>query len=101
MDDLVFMANNPSMIEELKEEMTREFEMTDIGLKSYYLGIEVKQKSDGIFNSQEGYAKGVLKRFNMDDSKPVSTPVECGIKLSKNKEGEKVDPTLFKSIVGT
>lgn len=41
------------------------------------------------------------KKFNMEDCKPVCTPVECGIKLSKNDEGEKVNPTLFKSLVGS
>jgi hypothetical protein len=42
-DDLIFTGNNPSMFEDFKKAMTQEFEMTDIGLMSYYLGIEVKQ----------------------------------------------------------
>ncbi|KAG7553295.1 hypothetical protein ISN45_Aa06g038290 [Arabidopsis thaliana x Arabidopsis arenosa] len=100
-DDLIFTGNNPSMFEEFKKEMTKEFEMTDIGLMSYYLGIEVKQEDNGIFITQEGYAKEVLKRFKMDDSNPVTTPMECGIKLSKKEEGEGVDPTTFKSLVGS
>ncbi|KAG7565068.1 Zinc finger CCHC-type superfamily [Arabidopsis suecica] len=100
-DDLIFTGNNPSMFEEFKKEMTKEFEMTDIGLMSYYLGIEVKQEDNGIFITQEGYAKEVLKKFKMDDSNPVTTPMECGIKLSKNEEGEGMDPTTFKSLVGS
>ena len=56
-DDLIFTGNNPSMFEDFKKAMTKEFEMTDIGLMAYYLGIEVKQMEDGIFISQEGYAK--------------------------------------------
>ncbi|XP_038985581.1 secreted RxLR effector protein 161-like [Phoenix dactylifera] len=75
--------------------------MTDIGLMVYYLGIEVKQIEDGIFISQEGYAKEVLKRFKMDDSNSVSTSVECGVKLSRYEDGEKVDSTFFKSLVGS
>ncbi|XP_048618548.1 uncharacterized mitochondrial protein AtMg00810-like [Brassica napus] len=82
-------------------EMTKEFEMTDIGLMSYYIGIEVKQEENGLFITQEGYAKEVLKKFKMDDSNPVCTPMECGVKLSKEEEGESVDPTLFKSLVGS
>jgi hypothetical protein len=89
------------MFEEFKKEMTKEFEMTDIGLMSYYLGIEVKQEDQGILITQEGYAKEVLKKFKMDDANPVSTPMECGIKLSKHDEGERVDPSLFKSLVGS
>ena len=68
-------------------------------LMSYYLGIEVKQMEDGIFISQEWYVKDVLEKFNMIDSKPIPTPVEIGIKLSKYEEGEAVDPTYFKSLL--
>ncbi|KAK2965409.1 hypothetical protein RJ640_001486 [Escallonia rubra] len=99
--DLIFTGNNPSMVKEFKNAMAQEFEMTDIGLISFYLGIEVKQRDDGIFISQEGYAKEILKKFKMDDANPVSTPVECGVKLSKKYVGEKVDPTFFKSLVGS
>ena len=84
-----------------KKEMMKEFEMTDIGLMSYYLSIEVKQGKKGILITQESYVKEVLKKFKMDDSNPVGTPMECGIKLSKHEEGERVDPTLFKSLVGS
>ncbi|XP_070677968.1 uncharacterized mitochondrial protein AtMg00810-like [Malus domestica] len=75
--------------------------MTDIGLMAYYLGIEVKQNKEGIFISQESYTKEILKKFKMDDCKPISTPVECGAKLTKHDEGESVDPTFFKSLVGS
>ncbi|KOM27543.1 hypothetical protein LR48_Vigan437s000300 [Vigna angularis] len=100
-DDLIFTGNNPSMFEEFKKDMTMEFEMTDMGLMAYYLGIEVKQGNKGIFITQESYAKDVLKKFKMDDANLVGTPMECGIKLSKDEEGEKVDPTLYKSLVGS
>ena len=67
---------------------------------AYYLSIEVKQKKDGIFISQESYTKEILKKFKMDDCNPISTPMECAIKLFKDDEAVKVDPTLFKSLVG-
>uniref|UniRef100_A0A2N9ICE2 Integrase catalytic domain-containing protein n=1 Tax=Fagus sylvatica TaxID=28930 RepID=A0A2N9ICE2_FAGSY len=100
-DDLIFTGNNPSMFEDFKNAMAREFEMTDIGLMAYYLGIEVKQTEEGIFISQEGYAKEILKKFEMLDCKSISTPVECGVKLSRHDEEENVNPTLFKSLVGS
>ncbi|KAM2718779.1 hypothetical protein EV1_030652 [Malus domestica] len=99
-DDLIFTGSNPSMFEEFKKVMTKEFEMTDIGLMAYYLGIEVKQSEEGIFISQESYTNEILKKFKMHDCKPISTPVECGVKLTKHDEGESVDPTVFKSLVG-
>ena len=52
-DDLIFSENNPSMVEEFKESMVREFEMTDMGLMSYYLDIEVSQSDEGIFICQK------------------------------------------------
>ena len=100
-DDLIFTSNNPSMFEDFKKAMTKEFEMTDIGLMVYYLGIEVKQMEDEIFISQEGYAKDILKKFEMLNSNPVSTPVECGVKLSMHDNEEKVNPIFFNNLVGS
>ena len=100
-DDLIFTRNNPSMFEDFKKAMTKEFEMTFIGLMAYYLGIEVKQMEDGIFISQEGYAKDILEKFEMINSNLVSTPVECGVKLSKHDDEENVNLTFFKSLVGS
>ena len=89
------------MVDEFKKTMAQEFEMTDIGLMTYYLGIEVKQTKEGIFISQEGYAKEILKRFGMENCKPIGTPIEYGAKLSKHDKGEAVDGTMFKSLVGS
>ena len=50
-DDLIFTESNSRMFDEFKKVMTREFDMTDIRLMAYYLGIEVKQKEEGIFIS--------------------------------------------------
>lgn len=99
-DDLIFTSNNLAMVEEFKLEMAAEFEMTDVGLMSYYLGIEVKQLDEGIFVSQKNYASKVLKDFNMENCHSVSTPVECGTKLSRFDDARKVDQTLFRKLVG-
>ena len=82
-DDLIFMGNNQRLVEEFKTEMKKEFEMTDLGLMKFFLGLEVKQVSSGIFISQGAYAKDILKRFGMDNCNPVATPMELGAKLSK------------------
>ncbi|KAJ4976968.1 hypothetical protein NE237_002074 [Protea cynaroides] len=81
--------------------MTQEFEMTDIMLMSYYLRIDIKQMEKGIFISQKGYTKEVLKKFKISDCESINTPVKIGIKFSKNKDGEIVDPTRFISLVGS
>jgi Reverse transcriptase (RNA-dependent DNA polymerase) len=100
-DDLIFMGSSGAMIDEFKRAMKKEFEMTDLGLMSYFLGLEIKQGDEGIFVSQEVYAKGNLKRFNMEDCKSVSTPVDYGVKLSRYDKGKVVDVTLYKSLVGS
>lgn len=76
------------MFGELKKKtMTKEFKITDIGLMTYYMDIKVNQREDGIFISQKYYAKEILKKFNMDNNKPINTLVECGVKLSKYDKG--------------
>ena len=60
-DDLIFIESNPQIFEEFKQAMILEFEMTDLGLMSYFLDLEVKQNNEGIFISQEAYAKKILK----------------------------------------
>ncbi|XP_061345127.1 uncharacterized mitochondrial protein AtMg00810-like [Gastrolobium bilobum] len=81
--------------------MTKEFEMTDLGLMRYFLGLEVRQDESGIFVSQEAYAKGILEKFKMSDCNPVSTPMEPDVKLSRYDGGEKVDPSVYRSLVGS
>ncbi|KAK2969881.1 hypothetical protein RJ640_000126 [Escallonia rubra] len=61
----------------------------------------VKQRDDGIFISQEAYAKQVLKRFNMKNCNPVSIPIEVEKKLSRHIKEGPIDRTLFKSLVGS
>ncbi|KAK3020641.1 hypothetical protein RJ639_046425 [Escallonia herrerae] len=75
-DDLIFTGNCVKMFDDFKKEIAKEFEMINIGLMSYYLGIEVKQKDDEIFISQEAYAKEMLKRFNMKKCNSISISIQ-------------------------
>jgi len=86
---------------EFKEAMMKEFEMKDLGLTKYFLGIEVEQSEKGIFICQNKYSKDLLKRFMMENCKPVPTPVAIGTKLSKDDEGLDFNPILFKRLVGS
>eukprot|EP00253_Pinus_taeda_P032805 PITA_32805 len=88
-------------IYEFKEAMMKEFEMIDLGLMKYFLGIEVEQSDKGIFIFQNKYSKDLLKRFDMENCKPIPTPITIGTKLSKDDEGLDVNPTLFKRLVGS
>jgi hypothetical protein len=61
--------------------MKDEFEMNDLGLMRYFLGIEVHQSKASIFISQSKYAHEILKIFNMINSKAAPTPIIIGLKF--------------------
>ena len=69
-DDL-FLTGEEQLISQCKRELTSEFEMKDIGLMHYFLGLEVWQKSDEIFLSQGKYVVDILRRFGMLDCKSI------------------------------
>ncbi|MCO5594930.1 hypothetical protein L7F22_048965 [Adiantum nelumboides] len=75
-DDLIITSDDKSCIYETRKSLSFEFEMTDLGLLHYCLGIEVWQTSNGIFISQQKYATEILKAFRMLECKLVSTPME-------------------------
>ena len=75
--------------------------MSMVGELNYFLGLQVKQREDGIFISQEKYAKNLVKRFGLDSKKHTSTPMSSSAKLSRDAAGVKVDPTLYRSMIGS
>ena len=77
------------------------FEMSDLGYMTYFLGMEVSQGSDDIFISQKRYALNLLKRFNMDKSKAVATPLVQNEVLSKDNAGVEVNSSYYRSLVGS
>lgn len=100
-DDLIFTGNDEFMMSEFKNSMMSEFDMTDLGRMRFFLGIEVLQKSDGIYIYQRKYAMEVLKRFGMLGSNSVRSPIVPGFKMCKDEDGTKVDETYYKQIVGS
>eukprot|EP00253_Pinus_taeda_P004710 PITA_04710 len=99
-DDVIFTGNDVYLIENFKTVMKEEFEMTDMGLLRYFLGIEIDQNENGIFIFQAKYVNEVLGRFNMQECKAAITPTVMGLKLSKEDSSKDFDPSLYKSIVG-
>lgn len=100
-DDLIFTGNDSRMLQEFKKEMTKHFEMTDMGLMSYFLCLEVMQTSEGIFISQKKFAGDILKRFKMEFCNPIKTPVKARSHLSKAGNGELVNASAYRSLVGS
>eukprot|EP00253_Pinus_taeda_P032852 PITA_32852 len=100
-DDVIFTSNDDYVIENLKVVMKEEFEVTDMGLLRYLLGIEVDKNENGIFISQAKCVNEVLEIFNMHDSEATITPIVMGLKLSKEDSNKDFDHSLYKSIVGS
>jgi hypothetical protein len=100
-DDLVICGPSVNDISQFKKEMMRKFNMSDLGLLSYYLGIEVKQGADGITLSQSAYAVKILENAGMLNCNPTATPMEARLKLGKREEDEVVRPSEYRSIIGS
>nr|KAJ0194783.1 hypothetical protein LSAT_V11C700360190 [Lactuca sativa] len=90
----------PKSVQKFKKEMKTKFEMSDLGLLTHYLGIEVNQKESGITLKQESYAKNLLVKTGMLNCNPTKTPMEHKLKLKKEDGSELVNPTEYRSIVG-
>jgi len=100
-DNIIFGATLDSQAHEFAEEMKQEFEMSMIGELTYFLGMKVKQTSEGIFISQAKYAKDLVKRFGLDGKSHARTPMSTSVKISADLTGKQVDPTLYRSIIGS
>jgi hypothetical protein len=100
-DDIIFGSTNEDYCKEFGELMSKEFEMSMIGELTFFLGFQVKQMREGIFISQEKYTKDLLKRFNMDDCKPIKTPMPSNGHLDLDEGGNSVDQTLYRSMIGS
>ena len=100
-DDLIYTGNNVKMCEEFKQSMMLEFDMSDLGKMKYFLGVEVKQSSEGIYLCQSKYAGEILDRFGMGTCNPVKNPIVPDTKLVKNGGEISENPTIFKQIIGS
>jgi hypothetical protein len=100
-DDIIFGCTNESSVQWFANSMQTEFEMSMIGELSYFLGLQVNQSSARIFISQEKYLKEMLKKFQMEDSSPVSTPMVVVCKLSKDDISLDVDQRTYFSMIGS
>jgi hypothetical protein len=77
-DDIIFISNNDSLVQWFSSAIQSEFEMSMIRELSFFLSLQITHRSEGIFLSQEKYLREMLKRFQMEDSTPMSTPMVTG-----------------------
>ncbi|GJY26098.1 retrovirus-related pol polyprotein from transposon TNT 1-94 [Tanacetum coccineum] len=100
-DDIIFGSTKKSLCTEIEKMMHKKFRMSSMGELTFFLGLQVKQKEDGIFISQDKCVTKILKKFGFTDVKTASTPVETQKLLRKDEDGEELDVYLYRSMIGS
>ncbi|GJZ97191.1 uncharacterized mitochondrial protein-like protein, partial [Tanacetum coccineum] len=100
-DDIIFGSTKKLLCTEFKKMMHKKFHMSSMGELTFFLGLQVKQKEDGIFISQDKYVTEILKKFGFTDVKTSSTPMETQKLFLKDEDGEEVDIHLYRSMIGS
>ncbi|GJY43193.1 putative ribonuclease H-like domain-containing protein [Tanacetum coccineum] len=98
-DDIIFGSTKKSLYDEFKGLMHNRFQMSNMGELTFFLGLQVQQKEDGIFISQEKYVAKILKKFDFSIIKKASTPIETNKALVKDEEAEAVNVHLYRSMI--
>eukprot|EP00253_Pinus_taeda_P035327 PITA_35327 len=99
-DDLI-LTGDDHLIMSCKEDLAREFNMKDMGLMHYFLGMEVWQKDGEVFVSRGKYANETLRRFHMEKFKPMQTPLAGNWRKEDATSGEVVEATVYRKLVGS
>ncbi|GKB95049.1 retrovirus-related pol polyprotein from transposon TNT 1-94 [Tanacetum coccineum] len=100
-DGIIFGSTCQDICDEFAKIMHDEFEMSMMGELNFFLGLQIKQLEDGIFFNQSKYIKEMLKKFDLEDSKPMKTPMSFDTKLTKDEEYELVDSTKYRGMIGS
>jgi hypothetical protein len=90
-DDIIFDSTNKSFCDEFSKIMADRFEMSMIGVLTFFLGFQIKQVKDGTFISQMNYTRDILKKFGMENAKPIKTLMGTNGHLDLDMGGTSVD----------
>nr|GEY08396.1 putative ribonuclease H-like domain-containing protein [Tanacetum cinerariifolium] len=99
-DDIIFGFNNKDLCKAFEKLMKDKFQMSSMGELTFFLGLQVKQKQDGIFISQDKYVAEILRKFGLTDRKSASTPIDTEKPLLKDPDVEDVDVHTYRSMIG-
>ncbi|GKD12400.1 putative ribonuclease H-like domain-containing protein, partial [Tanacetum coccineum] len=100
-EDIIFGYTKKSLSTEFEQLMHKRFQMSSMGKLTLFLRLQVKQRKDGIFLSQDKYVGDILKKFGFSSMKTASTPMETHRPLSKDADGTDVDVYLYRSMIGS
>jgi hypothetical protein len=99
-DDIIFGSDDDRLSQKFAKDMHNEFEMSLLGELSFFMGIQICQIHQGIFISQTNYIIEMLKRFGMEDCKPVITLMQMSCKLRKYDDSKSTDQRQYRSMIG-
>nr|GEW67508.1 uncharacterized mitochondrial protein AtMg00810-like [Tanacetum cinerariifolium] len=100
-DDIIFGATNKDLCKSFEKLMKDKFQMSSMGELTFFLGLQVKQKEDGIFINQDKYVAEILKKFGLNEGKLASTPIDTKKPLLKDPDGEDVDVHIYRSMISS
>ncbi|GJS11185.1 putative ribonuclease H-like domain-containing protein [Tanacetum coccineum] len=100
-DDIIFGSTKKSLCTGFEKMMHKKFQMSSMGELTFFLRLQVKQKEDEIFISQDKYVTEILKKFGFSDVKIANTPMETHKPLLNDADGEDVDEHLYRSMIGS
>jgi hypothetical protein len=98
-DDIIFGSIDDRLSQKFAKDMQNEFEMSLLGELSFFLGLQICQRNQGIFISQTKYIREILKRFRMEDCKLVTTPMQTSCKLRKDDYSKFTDQRQYMSMI--
>ncbi|GKF32637.1 putative ribonuclease H-like domain-containing protein [Tanacetum coccineum] len=100
-DDIIFGSTKRSWCDEFDALMKSRFQMSSMGELTFFLGLQVKQKEDCIFISQDKYVAEILKKFDFASVKTANSPIETQRSLTKDEEAADMDVHLYRSMIGS
>ncbi|GKA27568.1 putative ribonuclease H-like domain-containing protein [Tanacetum coccineum] len=100
-DDIIFGSTKKELCIAFEKLMHEKFQMSSIGELTFFLGLQVQQKKDGIFISQDKYVVKILNKFRFTEVKTASTPMETQKPLLKDEDGKEVDVHMYRSMIGS
>ncbi|GJY10568.1 uncharacterized mitochondrial protein-like protein, partial [Tanacetum coccineum] len=100
-DDIIFGSTKKELCNAFEKLMHEKFQMSSMGELTFFLGLQVKQKKDGIFISQDKYVDEISKKFGFKEVKTASTPMETQKPLLKDEDGKEVDVHMYRLMIGS
>ncbi|GJY30784.1 putative ribonuclease H-like domain-containing protein [Tanacetum coccineum] len=98
-DDIIFGSTNKELCTEFEKLMHDKFQMSSMRELNFFLGLQVKQREDEIFISQDKYVAEILRKFSFTDVRTTSTPMDTEKPLLKDSDGDDVDIHLYRSMI--